>query len=52
MIDIKQQGQQIKLEAIKAKPEYTLGQLIAQCDLSAPPDKDGRDWDKAPFYRP
>lgn len=33
--------------ALERRPRYTLAELIAQCDLTAPPPKDLALWDSA-----
>ena len=32
----------------RVKPKYTLGEIMAQCDLKAPVSREARKWDKLP----
>lgn len=37
-------GESLVLKPVRAKPKYTLEELIAQCDLEAPEPKELADW--------
>ncbi|CAI3794519.1 Antitoxin ChpS [Pseudomonas sp. MM221] len=37
-------GETMVLKPVRSKPKYTLEELMAQCDLSAPESEDMADW--------
>ncbi|MNN47950.1 Antitoxin ChpS [compost metagenome] len=37
-------GETMVLKPVRSKPKYTLEELMAQCDLSAPEPEDMADW--------
>lgn len=46
-VEIDVQGGQIVIKPCKVKLKYTLSELLAQCDESAPYPDDLKDWDEA-----
>ncbi len=45
-IEISENGNQIMITPKKNRPEYTLKELLAQCDLKAPMPEAVKEWDK------
>ena len=47
-VDIDVQGGKIIISPCQVKPTYTLSELVAQCDESAPYPDELKDWDEDP----
>lgn len=46
-VDVQITKDYILIKKGNSKQTYTLEELIAQCDLSAPPNKDLSEWEKS-----
>lgn len=47
-VEINVQSDQIVIKPCKVKPQYTLNDLVAQCDEKAPYPDELREWDGDP----
>lgn len=47
-ITIQQEGQKLVIQPADTKPKYTLDELLAKCDLSAPALNELADWEAMP----
>jgi len=46
-VEIEEDGTRILIRPCKAKPRYSLAELLSQCDESAPCPDELRDWEDA-----